>query len=160
MARNQQWVAERGREPGLQVQRGDATVTLTNWGLELVRAFAPTAQALDAAHGGTDYLDAVLHAEQALQNPDTLPSARVLRAMQDDFEGSFAAFALAQSAQTKAQEVAISLSDRSLAHFQQLAQASRVAQRETEQGDSLPFDRYLDQYLSPQRLGQSVARAA
>lgn len=156
MARNQQSVAERGREPGLHLQRGDDTVALTDWGLELVRAFAPVAQTLDAVHGGSGYQDAVMHAEQALQNPDTLPSARVLRAMQNDFEGSFAAFALAHSVQTKARELASPLSAQGLAHFQQLAQRSRTAQRGTEQADSLPFDRYLEQYLSPRRLGQRL----
>ncbi len=159
MARNQQCVAERGREPGLRLERGDATVTLTDWGLELVRSFAPLAQALDAAHGGTDYLDAVVHAEHALQNPDTLPSARVLRAMSQDFGGSFSAFAKGYSAQTKAQELASPLAPHALAHFAQLAEASRRAQRDTEQADSLPFDRYLEQYLSPQRLGQPSTRA-
>jgi glutamate--cysteine ligase len=156
MARNQQCVAERGREPGLQLQRGDAAVALTDWGLELLRAFVPLAQTLDAVHGGSAYLDAVMHAEQALQNPDTLPSARVLRAMQNDFGGSFAAFALAHSVQTKAQELATPLSAQGLAYFQQLAQRSRMAQQDTEQADSLPFDRYLEQYLSPRRLGQRL----
>ena len=79
--------------------------------------------------------------------------------MAHDFGGSFAAFALAHSAQTKAQELASPLSPSALARFQQLAQASRVAQLETEQGDSLPFDRYLEQYLSPQRLGKPAASA-
>jgi glutamate--cysteine ligase len=159
MARNQQCVAERGREPGLRLQRGDATVALTEWGLELVREFAPMAQSLDAAHSCTDYSDAVAHAAHALRNPDTLPSARVLRAIGQEFGGSFAAFARAHSAQTKAQELASPLSPSALAHFEQLAQASRVAQLETEQGDSLPFDRYLEQYLSPQRLGKPAASA-
>lgn len=159
MARNQQCVAERGREPGLRLQRGDATVTLTDWGLELLREFAPMAQALDAAHACTDYSDAVVHAAHALRNPDTLPSARVLRAIAQEFGGSFAAFAHGHSAQTKAQELADPLPLHALAHFQQLAEASRLAQRETEQGDSLPFDRYLEQYLSPQRLGQAAASA-
>jgi len=160
MARNQQCVAERGREPGLRLQRGDDTVALSDWGLELISQFAATAQGLDAANATTDYSDAVAHAKHALQHPDTLPSARVLRAMQDDFDGSFAAFALAHSAQTKAQELAIPLPPHAMAHFEQLAEASRVAQRETEQSDSLPFERYLEQYLLPQRLGQPEARAS
>ncbi len=158
MARNQQCVAERGREPGLRLQRGDATVALRDWGLELVHALAPMAQTLDAAHGSSDYQDAVAHAEHALQHPDTLPSARVLRSVEQDFGGSFSAFAKGHSARTKAQELAIPLAAHALAHFQQLAEASRQAQHETEQADSLPFDRYLEQYLSPQRLGQPAAR--
>jgi len=158
MARNQQCVAERGREPGLRLQRGDATVALRDWGLELVHALEPVAQSLDAAHGGSDYQDAVAHAAHALQHPDTLPSARVLRSVAQDFGGSFSAFAKGHSMQTKAQELAIPLAAHALAHFQQLAEASRRAQHETEQADSLPFDRYLEQYLSPQRLGQPAAQ--
>ena len=159
MSRNQQCVAERGREPRLQLQRGDSKVSLTDWGLALVHEFAPMAQALDAAHGSSDYSDAVTHATHALHHPETLPSARVLRAMEQDFDGSFAAFAQAHSAQTKAQELASPLPAHALAHFQQLAQASRMAQQETERADSLPFDRYLAQYLSPQRLGKPAPQA-
>jgi len=110
MARNQQCVAERGREPGLRLQRGDATVALRDWGLE------------------------------------------------QDFGGSFSAFAKGHSAQTKVQELATPLAAHALAHFQQLAEASRQAQHETERADSLPFDRYLEQYLSPQRLGQPATQ--
>ena len=36
MARNQQCVAERGREPGLQLQRGDATVALRDYCTDLL----------------------------------------------------------------------------------------------------------------------------
>ncbi len=156
MARNQQCVAERGREPGLQLQRGDAQAALTDWGLDLVRQFAPLASALDAAHACTDYTKAIAHAEHALHHPETLPSARVLRSMAQDFGGSFSAFAKAHSAQTKAQELSEPLQAHELAHFQQLAEASLAQQHAIEAADSLPFDRYLAQYLSPDRLGRAA----
>ena len=156
MSRNQQCVAERGREPGLQLQRGDSTVALTDWGLDLVRQFAPLAGALDAAHDCTDYTEAVAHAEHALHHPETLPSARVLQAMAQDFGGSFAAFAKAHSVRTKAQELATPLQAHELAHFEQLAEASRLQQRAIEAADTLPFAQYLAQYLSPERLGRSA----
>ncbi|MFM6993066.1 MAG: glutamate--cysteine ligase [Rhodoferax sp.] len=156
MSRNQQCVAERGREPGLQLQRGEARVTLKDWGLELVREFAPIAKALDAAHGSTDYSAAVAHAEQRLHHPEALPSARVLQAMQEEFGGSFAAFAKAHSLQTKAQELAAPLEAHAFAHFEQLADDSRAQQRTIEESDSLPFAQYLAQYLQPERLGRSV----
>ncbi len=156
MARNQQCVAERGREPGLQLQRGDAQVALTDWGMDLVRQFGPLARALDAAHACTDYTDAITQAEHALHHPETLPSARVLQSMAHDFGGSFSAFAKAHSAQTKAQELAEPLQAHELAHFQQLAEASMAQQRAIEDADSLPFDRYLTQYLSPDRLGRAA----
>ena len=156
MSRNQQCVAERGREPGLQLQRGEATVALKDWGLELVREFAPIAKALDAAHGTSDYSAAVAHAEQRLHHPETLPSARVLQAMEGEFGGSFAAFAKAHSLQTKTQELDTPLEAHAVAHFEQLADDSRAQQRTIEEGDSLPFAQYLAQYLQPERLGRSA----
>jgi glutamate--cysteine ligase len=156
MSRNQQCVAERGREPGLQLQRGESTVALKDWGLELVREFAPIAQALDAAHGTDDYSAAVDNAETALHHPDTLPSARVLQAMNQNFAGSFAAFAQTHSLATKAQELAMPLEEHALAHFEKLAEDSRVQQRAIEKGDTLPFAQYLAQYLTPERLGRSA----
>lgn len=100
LARNQHCVAERGREPGLQLARGQSSVTLKDWGMELVAQFGPIAQAMDAAHGGSDYSQAVQAAVQGLEHPETLPSARVLRAITDQYEGSFGAFARAQSLAT------------------------------------------------------------
>jgi glutamate--cysteine ligase len=156
MARNQQSVAERGRAPGLELQRGDTPIALTEWGLQLVNEFVPLARMLDDAHGGSDYADAVAHAEHALRHPETLPSARVLQAMEQDFGGSFAAFAKARSMETKAQELATPLEAHELAHFELLSQASREQQTAIEGADTLPFAQYLTQYLSPERLGRSV----
>jgi glutamate--cysteine ligase len=156
MSRNQQCVAERGREPGLQLQRGETTVALKDWGLELVQQFAPIARALDAAHGTSDYSAAVDYAENALHHPETLPSARVLQEMHEEFGSSFAAFAKAHSLETKAQELARPLEAHALAHFEQLAEDSRLQQGAIEAGDSLPFAQYLAQYLMPERLGRSV----
>ena len=157
MARNQQSVAERGREPGLQLQRGDAMVGLADWGLDIVAQLRPLAQALDLAHGGSEYAQAVELAQHGLTHPESLPSARVLQAMREDHGGSFSAFVRSLSEQTKAQELAQPLAAHELAHFQQLAQASLERQREIEAADTLPFDRYLQQYLSPERLGRPKA---
>ena len=157
MARNQQSVAERGREPGLQLQRGDAMVGLADWGLDIVAQLRPMAQALDQVHGGNDYAQAVELAQHGLMHPESLPSARVLQAMREDHGGSFSAFVRSLSEQTKAQELAQPLAAHELAHFQQLAQASLERQREIEAADTLPFDRYLQQYLSAERLGRPKA---
>ena len=157
MARNQQSVAERGREPGLQLQRGDAMVGLADWGLDIVAQLRPLAQSLDQAHGGSEYAQAVELAQHGLTHPDSLPSARVLQAMREDHGGSFSAFVRNLSEQTKAQELAQPLAAHELAHFQQLAQASLERQREIEAADTLPFDRYLQHYLSPERLGRPKA---
>ena len=60
VGRNQHAVAERGREPGLTLERGDTPVTLTAWGEALLADMRPIAQALDAAHGSDAYSRACL----------------------------------------------------------------------------------------------------
>jgi glutamate--cysteine ligase len=153
LARNQQRVAARGREPGLRLERGDAAVTLTNWGAELTGALAPIAQRLDALHGGTSYRDALEAAEAVLRAPDTAPSARVLATMARDFDNEFIAFTRAQSARTREQLLALPFSERLRAAFVAAWQASVDEQRRIEASDSLPFEIYRQQYISAERLG-------
>ncbi|MEY3123539.1 MAG: hypothetical protein RLZZ573_59 [Pseudomonadota bacterium] len=152
LGRNQQNVAERGREPGLQLEYGDTTVSLQDWGLELIRSFGPIARQLDAAHGCTDYTNAVLAAEHALHHPDSLPSARVLQATVDHFDGSFVGFVRAQSALTKQAMLELPLAADARSRLEQLSQQSRESQRAVEAADTMPFDVYLQEYLSPRRL--------
>jgi len=152
LAQNQHRVAERGREPGLQLERNGTQVTLSDWGRELVGQLGPIARQLDSAHGCGDYSAAVAAAEQGLEHPDTLPSARVLRAVTEDYDGSFVAFVRAQSVRTKQAMLDAPLPEEARVHFAQLAQASRDAQRRIEASDTMPFDIYLQEYLSPRHL--------
>jgi glutamate--cysteine ligase len=158
MARNQQRVAERGREPGLELERDEKPIGLAVWGEEIVKALAPIATALDAAHGSADYSASLATAVQGLREPDTLPSARVLRAIEKSAEGSFASFIQAQSLQIKTTELSQALTAFELAHFQKLADISHIDQARKEAADSMSFEQYLQQYLSPDRLGIPAAR--
>lgn len=152
MSRNQHRVAERGREPGLLLERGSQQVALKDWGLEMVQALQPIAAQLDAAHATQDYSRAVADAVCALQDPQLLPSAQVLQAMTEQFGGSFRAFALAQSAKTKAQVLATPLTAQQQATFVQQSRDSVAAQKAIEAADTQPFDEYLRDYLAPQKL--------
>jgi glutamate--cysteine ligase len=153
LARNQHKTAERGREPGLQLERGDAQVALVDWAAQLLDEMLPFAAALDAAHGGTDYTAALKAAKQSVLAPDTLPSARVLRAIQEEYKGSFVDFVRAQSATIQHAMRQAPLDAQQAAHHVQLAQTSWEEQRHIEQSDSYVFDDYLKEYLSPARLG-------
>ena len=97
-------------------------------------------------------------AELGLRNPDTLPSARVLRAIEKSAEGTFASFIQAQSLQIKTTELSQALTASELAHFQKLADISHIDQTRKEAADSMSFEQYLQQYLSPDRLGTPAAR--
>jgi glutamate--cysteine ligase len=160
VGRNQHAVAERGREPGLLLQRGEAQITLNAWGLELLDGMAPIASALDAAHGSDAYSSALQAALYALQHPDTLPSARILRAITEQHEGSFVAFVRAQSEQMRADMLKSPLAPNVAVRFVQESQSSWDAQRAIEAADTMPFDVYLKEYLAPHRLQARKVQAA
>ena len=54
-ARNQQLVAEHGRDPEVRLDRSGAPVAPTVWAGDLLEQFGPIADALDEAHGGRAY---------------------------------------------------------------------------------------------------------
>ena len=150
---NQHQTAERGRQPGLRLQRAGSEVPLTAWGTELVAEFAPIAAALDAVHGGTQYSQTLAAARAGLQDASTLPSARVLAAMAQDFDNSFVQFARAQSEKTHLELEKLPLSDEQLARFTAMTEESIQAQKQIEASDTMPFEVYRQQYVSAERLG-------
>ena len=157
LARNQDRVAMRGREPGLQLERDGRNATLADWGAEVLAGCQPIAAALDAAHATSAYGDALRAAVTALAHPDTLPSAHVLAAMRSDFDGSYGAFVVAQSAQTKAALLGLPFTAELQAGFERSVRASVDAQAALEAADSMPFEAYRQAYLSPARLGLPAA---
>jgi glutamate--cysteine ligase len=153
LARNQHRVAARGREPGLTLEQGGRERLLTEWALELVDACQPIAQAMDAAHGGHAHVEAVRLARASLLAPDTLPSARVLAAMEREHEGSFTRFTEARSVQVREQLLALPFPPELQTSFEAESAKSIEDQRRIEEADSMPFDVYREQYLRPERLG-------
>ena len=149
---NQQAVAERGREPGLMLKLDDKQISLKDWGCRIVQEMRPLAQQLDAAHSGTLYLQALDAALHGLDQPHTLPSARVLEVMQRDFNGSFVTFVRAQSECLKRDTLAAQVPAGKSERFKTLAEASWADQSKIEAADSMPFDVYLKTYLDPKRL--------
>jgi glutamate--cysteine ligase len=160
LAHNQHLTAARGREPGLLLARDGSEVTLTDWGLELVEQCLPIAAALDAAQGGTLHADAVHAARAALQNPDSLPSARVLAAVEKEHGNSFIGFVRAQSEQTRAALLGLPFSDTQQAEFERMTAESIQEQKRIEAADTMPFEIYREQYVSPARLGMARGRMA
>ena len=158
LARNQQRVAARGREPGLKLERGAGEVTLTDWATQLLRECEPIAEALDALDGGQKHREAIMSAWRLIGTPDAAPSARVLATMARDFDSSFIAFTRAQSMQTRDKLLELPYSDQIQNRFTRLAQASIDEQRSIEAADTLPFEIYRQQYLSATRLGLSAGQ--
>jgi glutamate--cysteine ligase len=158
---NQHHTAARGRQSGLLLKRGGREVSLTGWGAEVVAQCAPIAAALDAANGGgSQYSDTLRAAEAALLDPATLPSARVLAAMAKDHENSFVAFARERSALTKEALLGLPFSAEQQAAFEALSRQSIAEQKKIEAADTMPFEIYRQQYVSPDRLGLPSREAA
>ena len=152
LGRNQQRVAERGREPGLMLERGGSEVSLAAWGAELLQATQPIAARLDALHGGADHRDALHHAGTTLGAPASTPSARVLDAMRRDFDSSYIGFNLAQSMRIRAALLALPFDSATQDRMAALARASIDDQLRIEAADTLSFEAYRQQYLSADRL--------
>ena len=153
LAHNQHRTAARGREPGLCLLRQGQEVPLAHWGAELLEAFVPIAETLDAAHGsGRLHADAVAAAMAALHEPASVPSARVLAAV-TAHDRSFIRFAQSQSAATQAALRALPFSAAQQARFAALRERSLADQRAIEAADTMPFEIYREQYTSPLRLG-------
>jgi glutamate--cysteine ligase len=161
LAQNQHLTAARGREPGLQLVRHGTDVPLQQWGLEIIDQLAPIAAALDAMGGDPSaHRDAVAQARAALLAPQTLPSARVLAATQTGHQSSFIDFVRTRSQSIRQQLLDLPWTGEQQARFEAMAAKSLADQRAIEAGDSLPFEIYRQEYISPARLmPRSVATA-
>jgi len=148
IAKNQFRVAERGREPGLHLTRGDREVALVEWGLDVLRDCGPIADALDAASDGSDHRGALAIAGERLRDPTRTPSARVLREMRDRYENSYIEFALAYSLAHRDELLALPFVPEAASRLAQMAARSRDEQRKLEEADDVPFEVYRQQYLA------------
>ncbi|TNF60338.1 MAG: glutamate--cysteine ligase [Burkholderiales bacterium] len=160
LAHNQHLTAARGREPGLRLMRRGQPVVLTQWGLELLDELQPLAAHLDALDGTGVHADAVQQARAALTDPSRLPSARVLQTMARDHDNAFIAFGRERSRAASQGLLALPWSEAQEARFADMARRSFDDQRAIEAADTMPFENYRQEYVSPVRLGRPVARAA
>ena len=152
LGRNQHRTAAYGREPGLTLERNGQPVLLMTWAAEILAQCAPLAQALDAANHSHDYSEALLAAQATLAAPESLPSARVLQSMRQDFAGSYTGFIRAQAEQICQHILALPWSAEQQATFEAQAHSSREAQRQTEAADTLDFETWRQAYLDPATL--------
>ncbi|WP_431260777.1 glutamate--cysteine ligase [Roseateles chitinivorans] len=152
LARNQHRTASAGREPGLTLERRGGEVSLRDWGRELLAEFAPIADKVDATLGGSLYREALAQAVERWDDPDQLPSARVLAAMRAQHESSHLAFVAAQSEVSRRHVLEQPLPDGLMTRFDQSARASLEAQAAIEAADTVDFETFRQQYLDPAQL--------
>lgn len=149
---NQHLAAARGREPGLKLSRRGQPVALVDWAEQLLAEMLPIAQHLDQSLGGDAHAQAVAAARAALQNPAQLPSASILQDVAEQHAGNYMLFARECSGQLH-QHLLSQPPDAALAaRFAALAAESHAKQLDIEAADTLSFEDYRRQYVSPAGL--------
>jgi glutamate--cysteine ligase len=114
---------------------------------------------LDATHDTDRYSLSLAAASAALQQPETLPSARVLDAMQG-FDNSFVAFVRDQSVKTQALLLDMPWSAEQQERLVRMSAQSVADQKKIEAADTMPFEIYREQYLSAARLDKPARALA
>jgi glutamate--cysteine ligase len=158
LQRNQLLAASRGREPGLMLEQPQTdgslrSVSLQQWGQAVLADMLPIAQRLDALANTTEHAAALAGAVARLAQPDLLPSARVLKAVEQTDKVSFTQFTLAQSRLARDAVLTTPVSADLRAHFGQLAERSLAEQSACEAADTMGFEAFRQSYLDPRRLG-------
>jgi glutamate--cysteine ligase len=149
IARNQLRVSELGRDPGLMLERRGHHVELSAWALQVLDECEPIAAALDA-HAGGGHAQALSAAIACLRDPAMLPSARMLRTIEQEHEGSYAGFVLARSARHARELAGMRLPDAVGRRYARMAQRSLAEQRKIEAADVLSFEEFRRDYVSRQ----------
>jgi glutamate--cysteine ligase len=160
LGHNQHATAERGREPGLKLEQGRGSVTLAEWGAELIEGCAPIAARLDAVFGGSAYRDALTAAQHAWRTPQRLPSARVLEAIGRADGCAYTAFVLERALQAQQAMLTLPWSHEQQVRFEREAEASLAEQAAIEAADTMPFEAFRQDYVSAERLMPALATAA
>lgn len=152
LGRNQHHTAAHGREPGLTLERGGRKVLLADWAGEVLADCTLIAQALDDAHGVGDYSAALASARATLARPQTLPSARVLATIEQDFDRRYTAFIRAQAEQTRNRMLALPWTAEQQAAFEAMARDSVARQKALEAADSVDFETFRQHYVAEEHL--------
>jgi glutamate--cysteine ligase len=134
-----------GREPGLQLSRNGAPLTLKNWADALLADIAFSAALLDHTHDTGAYSEALSAQQAKVANPALTPSARVLQGMQEQ-SLPFCKFSMQQSEQTQSWFVTHPLAPSRLDHFTAASAQSLAAQAFAETSDTIGFEEFLAQW--------------
>ncbi|QBQ96213.1 glutamate--cysteine ligase [Paraburkholderia pallida] len=138
-------VTKEGRRPGLELKRGNETISLQDWAAELFAKIEHSAAVLDALHGGDAHARSLATQRAKLADASLTPSARVLQTMREN-QQSFLQFALAQSERHAAHFLSRPLDTQAIAQFEALARASLDEQAKLEREEVGSFDAFVTAY--------------
>jgi glutamate--cysteine ligase len=138
---------KQGRTPGLMLQNQGASVSLSQWGEQIIEQIAPLAALLDKHTEANEHQQSLQAQLDKLRDPDLTPSARVLAAIREE-QGSFNQFALKQSRYFAEQFKARPPSAQETAYFEELTRSSLAQQTQMEESQTGSFDEFIEDYRS------------
>jgi glutamate--cysteine ligase len=140
-------VAHRGREPGLQLDRGGRAVSMTSWAAELIDSMRGICEMLDEGQAQRPYAAALELQEAKLRDEALTPAARTLAELRSTGE-SFAELAMRMSKAHKSYFLELyPPNEQRLAEFAAQAEESLERQAAIERADDMSFDKFLARYF-------------
>ncbi len=146
---NQERVACRGRQPGLELFRNGETILLKDWAAEILQGMQGVCELLDANHSGTGYGDALAEQQARVDDPDLTPSARMLEEMRASGE-SFSDYALRLSRSHMQHYLDQPLPESAEQALAAAARTSLKKQEEIEVAETRSFEEHLRRYFEPE----------
>ncbi|MBE9559812.1 MAG: glutamate--cysteine ligase, partial [Proteobacteria bacterium] len=139
-------VAHKGRQPGLELRRGEEKISLQNWASELCNMMKPVASMLDRANYCENYFSSVRSQIASVFDPELTPSARMLAEMRENDEGFFH-HAQRMSKHHYHYYKTHALSENKIQFFEDAAKESLEKQQRIEADDNISFDDFLQNYF-------------
>lgn len=142
---NYQAVVRQGRDPQLALYRGAQAGRVQELGLAALESMASLAERLDSLSGEAIYTRALAKQVEKVRDPESSPSAQVLRAMADAGEGHVG-WQLAMAREHQRQSREQPLEPATLSMMREKAARSLAEQAELEAAEQLPFSEFLARY--------------
>ena len=144
---NQLAVANFGRKPGLELNKGNQKIPLQDWAAEILESMQPVCAILDKEDAGKPYSSALAQQRLLVENRDLTASAKILENMTQSRQ-AFSCFALNKSAEHARYFSLNKLNLNQTRQFNEMAEESLAKQKELESNAQIPFDDFLKQYFS------------
>jgi glutamate--cysteine ligase len=146
-AKNQTLTAKYGRDPALRLSRNATSVSIREWGTEIIAGVMAVAEQLDRHDDNSSYVEAVRHMQHLIDDPEATPSARIIAELQKSDAGFFS-FALNMARSHRDYFASIAKpDDAAIQGFVQEAAESLQRQRDIEAADVMSLDEYLEDYF-------------
>lgn len=140
---NQRRMVYQGRDPQLNLLRGNNEVSLKGWAQELMQEMQGCAQLLDANHNSSDYQDALAAENLKLDAPELTPAGKIVSQMSRQNKTFFR---VAMDLCEQQQQLFMATPPNHQQAFAESAALSLQQQAELEAQDQGDFEQHLQAY--------------